>query len=312
MAWVRALYAVLAVWALWAAGLVSAAEVVVLSSERSPSYTDASQATVAELVRLGVRRTEITQLYVPEVVAGDWAAAQGAKVWVTLGSDALARALQREGRPALVSALIPRLGFERLLRDSPTKSSAPALAVYLDQPFGRQLDLVRQVLPDARRIGVLWGPESVAQQANLQAAAQARGMDVVGGHVTAPGTLFAGLKTVLDEADVLLAVADPQVYNGTTISNILLATYRARVPVMAFSPAYVKAGALVALYSSPREIGVQAGALARGVLQGGPLPLSQYPLEFSVAVNEHVARSLGMVLDEASLNERLHRMEKRP
>lgn len=308
----RTLCGILLGWTLWGAGWVSAAEVLVLSSERSPSYTDASQAAVAELVRLGVRRTDIAQLYVSELAAGDLGAAQGAKVWITLGSDALARALQREGRPALVSALIPRLGFERLLRDSSGKTAAPALAVYLDQPFGRQLDLARLVFPEARRVGVLWGPESTAQQATLLAAAQARGMDVVGGSVTASNTLFSGLKSVLDDADLLLAVADPQVYNSATISNILLATYRARVPVMAFSPAYVKAGALLAVYSTPRQIGVQAGALARTVLQGGALPASQYPSEFSVAVNEHVARSLGMVLDEAALNERMHRMEKRP
>ncbi len=308
----RTLGGILLGWTLWSAGWVSAAEVLVLSSERSPSYTDASQAAVSELVRLGVRRTDIALLYVPELTPGELGATQGAKVWITLGSDALARALAREGRPPVVSALIPRLGFERLLRESTGKTAAPVVAVYLDQPFGRQLDLMHQALPDVKRVGVLWGQESLLQQANLQAAAQARGVELVAGVVPTSTSLFTGLKTVLDGADVLLAVADPQVYNGATISNILLATYRARVPMVAFSPAYVKAGAMLAVYSTPRQIGVQAGALARTVLQGGAVPASQYPLEFSVAVNEHVARSLGMVLDEATLNERMHRMERRP
>ena len=308
----RTLGGILLGWTLWSVGWVSAAEVLVLSSERSPSYTDASQAAVSELVRLGVRRTDIALLYVPELTPGELGATQGAKVWITLGSDALARALAREGRPPVVSALIPRLGFERLLRESPGKTAAPVVAVYLDQPFGRQLDLMHQALPDVKRVGVLWGQESLLQQANLQAAAQTRGVELVAGVVPTSTSLFTGLKTVLDGADVLLAVADPQVYNGATISNILLATYRARVPMVAFSPAYVKAGAMLAVYSTPRQIGVQAGALARTVLQGGAVPASQYPLEFSVAVNEHVARSLGMVLDEATLNERMHRMERRP
>lgn len=312
MGLVIALRGILVGWALWGAGLALAAEVLVLSSERSPSYTDASQAAVSELVRLGVRRTDIALLYVPELTPGELGATQGAKVWITLGSDALARALAREGRPPVVSALIPRLGFERLLRESTGKTAAPVVAVYLDQPFGRQLDLMHQALPDVKRVGVLWGQESLLQQANLQAAAQARGVELVAGVVPTSTSLFAGLKTVLDGADVLLAVADPQVYNGATISNILLATYRARVPMVAFSPAYVKAGAMLAVYSTPRQIGVQAGALARTVLQGGAVPASQYPLEFSVAVNEHVARSLGMALDEATLNERMHRMERRP
>lgn len=299
-------------WVLGGAGLVFAADVLVLSSERSPSYLDASQAAVGELVRLGVRRADIAVLYLPELAPTELAAAHSAKVWITLGSDALARALAREGRPAVVSALIPRLGFERVVRDSPGKAGAPVVAVYLDQPFGRQLDLMQLALPEVKRVGVLWGQESLLQQSNLQAAAQAKGIELVAGPVPSSTSLFTGLKTVLDGADVLLAVADPQVYNGSTIANILLTTYRARVPVLAFSPAYVKAGALLAVYSTPRQIGVQAGMMARAVLQGGAVPVSQYPLEFSVALNEHVARSLGMSLDEAVLNERLHRLEKRP
>lgn len=297
-------------WALAGAGMAHATDVLVLSSDRSPSYAEASQAVVAELVRQGVRRTDITQLAVPDLGAAEMAAAQGAKVWVTLGSEALVRALQRDGRPPVVSALIPRQGFERLLRDNPGKGAVAA--VYLDQPFARQLELVHQALPDVKRIGVLWGQESLLQQSSLQAAAQARNMELVSGTVAGPAGLFSGLKTVLDEAGVLLAVADPQVYNNGTIANILLATYRGRVPVVAFSPAYVKAGALLAVYSTPRQIGTQAGAMARTLLQGGAAPLSQYPQDFSVAVNEHVARSLGLALDETALNERLHRLERRP
>ncbi|TAH11844.1 MAG: hypothetical protein EAZ11_07815 [Curvibacter sp.] len=299
-------------WILFGAGWSCAADVLILSSERSPTFSEASEAAVNELVRLGIRRTDIAQLQVSELKPGYLGVAQGAKVWITLGSAALAGALQREERPVLVSALIPRLGFERLLREHAGKSAAQALAVYLDQPFGRQLDLVRLALPEARKVGALWGPESIAQQAGLQSAAQSRGMRVVAGGAIAPGALFEGLKPVLEDADVLLAVADPQVFNGATISNILLATYRDRMPVIAFSPGYVKAGALMAVYSTPRQIGLQAGAMARAVAQGGVMPTSQYPADFSVVVNQHVARSLGLVLDEASLNQRMQRLEGRP
>jgi putative tryptophan/tyrosine transport system substrate-binding protein len=125
--------------------------------------------------------------------------------------------------------------------------------------------------------------------------------------------LFAALRPVLDDAGVLLAVADPEVYNGSTVSNILLATYRAQVPVVAFSPAYVKAGALLALYSTPGQIGTQAAGLVRQLQLGGAMGVtSQYPVEFSVAVNDHVARSLGFSLDEVALMTRLQKLERRP
>jgi putative ABC transport system substrate-binding protein len=293
-------------------GAVWCAEVVIVSSERSPGYTEAAQALVGELLRQGVDRVEIAQFVLPEGPASELNASQGTKVWITLGADALVRVLARDGRAPIVAALIPRLGFERVLREQSHKSAAAVSALYLDQPFGRQLDLLHLALPEARRVGVLWGRESLLQQPGLNSAAQNRGMEVIGGTVTAPTTLFAGLKTVLDDADVLLAIADPQVYNGATISNILLATYRARLPVLAFSPAYAKAGALMSLHSTPRQIGAQAATMARTVLQGSAMPPSQYPLDFSISVNEHVARSLGLLLDEAVLDERLRRLEKRP
>ena len=121
-----------------------------------------------------------------------------------------------------------------------------------------------------------------------------------------------GLKKLLDESDLLLAFADPQIYNSHTIQNILLGSFRAQVPMVAFSPAYVRAGALLAVHSTPSQIGQQAGALARGVLQGQPLGVPQYPLQFEVSVNEHVARSLGLKLDGITLAERLRRLERGP
>jgi putative tryptophan/tyrosine transport system substrate-binding protein len=300
-------------WAFVALGCGTAwsAEIAIISSERSAGYVDAGQAATAELVRAGVRRSDISLSVASEMVPADWSSAQGARVWITLGTDALSRALQRDGRPAVVAALIPRQSFERTVKAAP-RASSPVVAVYLDQPLGRQVDVLRLALPDVHKVGALWGAESVAQQPVLQAALQARNLQLVNGTVTAGSTLFSALRPVLDEADVLLAVADPEVYNGNTVSNILLATYRAEVPVMAFSPAYVKAGALLALYSTPQQIGVQAAGLARQLQAGTAGATSQYPAEFSVMVNEHVARSLGFALNEAALLARLQKLERRP
>ena len=114
------------------------------------------------------------------------------------------------------------------------------------------------------------------------------------------GNLFPLLRELFDATDVLLALPDPQVFNGLTIQNILTAAYRQRVPLAGFSPAYVKAGALLALYSTPAQLGAQSGEIARAVLAGRPLPPPQAPREFSVGVNADVARSLGIAVDADS------------
>jgi ABC-type uncharacterized transport system substrate-binding protein len=124
--------------------------------------------------------------------------------------------------------------------------------------------------------------------------------------------LINALRTALNAADVLLAVADGSAFNPSTTSNILLTSYHARTPVMAFSPAYVKAGALLSVHSSAAQAGLQLAGMAAQFLQTNALPASQYPLEFSISVNAYVARSLGLSLDVGLLSERLHKLEQKP
>lgn len=291
------------------AGGVGAVQVVIVESDRSAGYVETAAAVVAELERVGIPRSDVEQVNVADLARFDSGAALP-RVFVSLGLEALRPLLSREFRVPVLAALIPRSGFERMVRNS--VAPPPVTALYLDQPFTRQLDLLRIAIPTAKRVGVLWGPESVKQQATLSGAATARGLVVVNGYVAPDGGLYAGLKMALDDVDVLLAVADPQVFNGSTIANILLSTYRARIPVLAFSPAYVKAGALLSLHTTPLQVGSQAANMARGIVQRGLMPGPQYSLEFEVSVNEHVARSLGLLLDAAMLKERLRRLEKLP
>lgn len=289
---------------------VWASTFLIVQTERSSSFTEAEQALVAELERSGVARSEVQSFTITDVA--QWDAASASARWIiTMGADALRYVLSKDVKAPVLATLLPRSGFERVIKDAGKRPNANLSAVFLDQPTSRQLDLLRIALPQAQKVGVLLGAESSVIQPTLAAQIQTRGLDMVVGTVPSGGMVFTGLKTVVDDADVLLAVADPNVFNGFTISNILLTTYRARIPVVAFSPAYVKAGALMALFSTPTQAGQQTGQMLRFALQTGGFGAPQYPTEFAVSVNEHVARSMGFALDAVSLQERLRRLEKR-
>ncbi len=284
--------------------------VVIVSSERSPAYVEAAEALIGELEHSGLSRYDMLQLTVQE-----WAAAGSLKpkIFVALGADAANALAKADTRAPVLCTLLPRSSFERTLRASGRKSSSQFSALYLDQPMSRQLELTRLALPAARRIGVLWGAESQVYAPALKALAQTHGLELIDATVGPNESLFPGLKRVLEDADLLLAVADPQLFNSSSIQNILLASFRAKVPLVAFSPAYVRAGALLALHVTPTQMGLQAAAMARSVIQGKALPATPvYSQDFSVTVNEHVARSLGLNLDAAALRERLRSREGAP
>ena len=288
-----------------------AERVQIVSSEGQPAFQEAVQTLVDELARGGVARADIRVVTLNEVQRLD-TPPDDTRLVVTLGARALGQVVGAGVRTPVIAALIPRLGFERILAQQGKKAPANVSALYLDQPFTRQLGLLRLALPTARVVSVVWGPESVALRGLLQASAKAIGLQLRESELSVSESLVAALKSVITDSDALLAVPDTQVFNAATVSDILMMTYRARLPVVAFSPSYSKAGALLSLYTAPAQVGVQAATMALSYLQSNQMPGNEYPIDFQVVVNEYVARSLGLSLDSKRLSAQLAGQEKRP
>ena len=290
--------------------------VVVVLSERSASYLDAAEVLVRELERGAPERGGVLRADIALVTPAEYLSAPpsvATRLFITVGAGASGLLAVRQSRVPQIATLLPASSFEQIMQTSGRKPSANFSAVYLSQPFARQMDLVRIALPEARRVGVLLGADSQAQAAALQAASQSRGLDLVTA-VVPPGELaYPALQRVLEDADLLMALPSPQVYNSSSIQNILLASYRARVPFIGFSASYVQAGAVAAVSSTPAMVSRQTAVMARNLLMGRGLPgAPQYPQDFTVNVNEQVARSLGLKLDAAALTDRLRQMERAP
>lgn len=293
---------------------VADARVVIVCSDTTAAYSDAAQALLEGLSRAGVSRYDIRQMWASDLTklikAGQL---PRPRVFVALGTDATAMLAAAAMPTPVLSALIPRTSFDRVLNNSGRKASSLFSALYLDQPLGRQLALIRLALPQAKRLGILWGPESAAREPVLKPLMAVQ-WTVVDATVDSTTGIFPGLKRVLGDSDVLLAIADTQVYNSNSIQNILLSTFRAGVPMVAFSPAYVRAGALLGLHTTPAQAGTQAANLVQDLLlYDKPLPVS--PVEsndFEVTVNEHVARVMNLSLDGRALRLELRRLERLP
>lgn len=269
-------------------------------------YAEAAEALRAETDRSAGARVEWRIAPYAQFRAADPAP----RAAVAIGSSALRGLLDLypEGPPFPVLALlVPRLAYERMHEGA--NRGGMLSAIYLDQPPARQIELIRQVLPGVRRIGALTGADSRLAVPGLERATSERGIQFLHAQVGDAG-LFPALQQLLGESDVLLALADTSVFNSQTVAGILTAAYRRQIPLIGFSPAYVKAGALAAVYSTPAQIGLRGGELLRLVLTGQRLPPPQWPREFSVSVNSNVARSFGLTLDEGRLTEQLRQKER--
>jgi ABC-type uncharacterized transport system substrate-binding protein len=273
----------------WAAG---EAVVWLALTEDGGAYAETAAAVRAELQRTG---TPV------EVIARPWrelldSPAPPPRLIVAVGVGALRGLAESESKIPLLATLVPRAAYQRVA-DSAGRGGRSVSAVWLDQPVVRQFDLLRLALPARHRIGVVLGPESRQLEAELRRAAAERKLDISAQRIDGADQLPGALRRVLDDSDILLALPDPQIYNGATIHNVLTSTYRQRIPLAGFSPAYVKAGALLAVYSTPLQVGTQTGEIVRAALAGRPLPAAQGPRLFVVGLNMDVARSLGIAVE---------------
>lgn len=300
-------YAVAIMVAAWCATVRAAPEVAVVLSEESPAYLEVAETIRAELDR-GAGAPATVKIVLASgfngLPRGDLQAI------VAVGAKA-AREAADEKRLPVLNTLVPRRTFERIAAENGrTGDPRRFSAVFLDQPPTRQIEFIRQALPGATRIALLLGTESEPLYAMVQAAAIERRLRTSAQKAGTENELYPALQQLLGEADVLLALPDPSIFNSSTIPNILLTTYRHHLPVVGFSAAYLRAGAVLALYSTPAQIGQQAADLLRVALATGQLPPPQHPLQFTVGTNPHVARSLGLAIeDAATLAQKLRQAE---
>jgi hypothetical protein len=285
------------------------AAIWIVTTDASPIYRE-----VAETLRVEVERLHPVGIEWLVVPAKEFESATSApRLIVTVGSGAFAAvvttARASEKSPPILATLLPRVAFDRDIARAPQKLQASA--VLLDQPPARQAALIRAALPTAKRIGLLLGPESKPMLSSVQTALGTQGLATHAEDVTQQG-MFAALQNLLDDSDALLALADPAVFNSETVASILTAGYRRKVPLIAFSAAYVKAGALLAIYATPEQVARDGARVVGTVLAGLPLPAPATSSEFTIGINAVVARSLGLSLNEDELRRQIRREEGKP
>ncbi len=176
-------------------------------------------------------------------------------------------------------------------------TAANMTGVLLEVPIGRQFSTIRSLLPGQRHVGVLYDPSktsAVVEEARHQA--KAYGLELVAAQVASERDVPASLRTLLPTVGALWLVPDSTVLTDESLRFILNTALDQRVPVIGFSPEFVRSGALLSMSVDYSDIGRQAGSLARRILEGRVnLPLKAVPADrIKMALNLKAARFLGI------------------
>jgi putative tryptophan/tyrosine transport system substrate-binding protein len=240
-----------------------AVRVVVLQGVASPASRELVDAFRRRLEQLGRRATMV--LVATDGDAGGAAtraaAATPADLVLALGSRATGLAANEFRTTPTIGAL--------LTRESALPSGSTAAKVVLEFPLEVELEWIRKILPQARRIGVLYGTdENTRVVIRARELARNYGLEIIARRVTNPAELPAALAALASGTDAIWGIPDDVVLTPETARAVLLASIRGHVPFVGLSAQWVRAGAIYALDRDYGDLGIQTADLAARLLDG--------------------------------------------
>jgi len=169
-------------------------------------------------------------------------------------------------------------------------------------PLEKHLDLIKRVVPGAKRVGVIYSPgeaNSVAIVEALKKAVPAAGMTLVEASAARTSDVASAAQSLVGKVDVIYAPTDNNVMSA--FEGIVKVAQQARIPVVAADTDAVKRGAVAALGLNYYDIGHQTGKIVVSILKGqapGTIA-SQTSNNFELHVNPAAAEKQGVKLSEA-------------
>jgi putative ABC transport system substrate-binding protein len=167
-----------------------------------------------------------------------------------------------------------------------------------------QLEALRGVAPDVKRVTIVMGPRVRADLSrSLRSASAETGIEIDPIEITDLAELGARVREAASKTGALWLPADPTVATPETFSFMLKLSLERRQPLIVFNDALVREGALLAACPDYREVGGQIADLVRRIQGGeraGDIPVAP-PRRTRVVVNQSTARAIGRLIPVAEV-----------
>lgn len=283
----------LTVYCLLMASALSAASIVLTAAEDGTTVQAFSQALSQRRPQDQISFVPFTQLPVPSALPPETRL-------ILLDSPSLTWRLSDNQGPMTLALRVSRIQAHQVLGEN----RPPRLSLlWSDPPLERQLRLVRLLLPQAKRVGVLLGSQSVFLLNELNETAKTLGLEIIA-RTWDPNDDSRSMLELLKNSDVLLGIDDPDLYNSKTAKNLLLSAYSRQRALLGPTASFVRAGSLASTYSDQNDWLTVLDRLLDVAPQRWPR--SAYPDRFKVLTNNQVARALSIeVLSDTEYTQKL-------
>ncbi|WP_417228345.1 ABC transporter substrate-binding protein [Amphritea sp.] len=224
------------------------------------------------------------------------------RLLIAIGSKATEFAMQFAAPDSIIlSTFIPSQRYQALSETYAaqlTQKRVRSSAIYLDQPLERQLRLATHIMPGIKKLGFTLGPDSQYLLPQLETAAAKINITLKYQTLTLESNPIQRIQPIMESTDLFMVIPDQSTLNRTTAKWLLYMSLRNKVPLLAFSQNYVKAGAVAACITTPEDIGRYTAEQLHLIVEGTVPPPAHSPY-FTIITNPRVAKQLGLPIKTA-------------
>ena len=167
---------------------------------------------------------------------------------------------------------------------------------------GKRLELLKELVPGAAPVAVLWHRDHIGHWQAAQAAARTRGWKLLSIEIRDAGEIDAAFKAASDGRASALLVHAPTLLQERR-QRVMELAIKHRLPTIFHQRVYAAAGGLMAYGADVPEIWHHAAVFVDKILKGAKpadLPVEQ-PTKFELVINLKTAKALGITLPQALL-----------
>ncbi|MFT4725107.1 MAG: putative ABC transport system substrate-binding protein [Glaciecola sp.] len=175
--------------------------------------------------------------------------------------------------------------------------------IALDVSLSEQIRLLRTILPDINRLGVVYDPKyNEKLVAQMKTAAKLAAVNLQSYQVLSPKKVPDAIRQAVNDVEALIIISDRTVINRQSLKYIVTTTLAHQLPTIAFTKELVNAGFLFGLKPDLYDIGQEAAGYICGSdiypRRSGDI---YSPRSLNLYVNLKTARRVGVVVPEQEL-----------
>lgn len=173
-------------------------------------------------------------------------------------------------------------------------------------PVADQFDLLKEILPDAKKVGILYcsAESNSVFQANLaKEAAKKLDLEAIEATVSNSNEIEQVTRDLCGKVDVIYAPTDNMIAAG--MSTVTMVANDLKIPTIVGEEGMVENGGLatqsISYYELGRKTGEQAVKILKGEAKTADMPIEYVPGD-AISVNEDTAKEIGVEIPQSVLD----------